>query len=208
MNEEPPIIYVVDDDASVREAIESLVRSVHLDVQSFGNAQEFLDHERADRTACLVLDVRLPGRSGLELQRDLCERGVAIPIVFATAYGDVPMSVTAMKRGAIEFLMKPFRDQDLLDAIQLGLERSRCERQHERERGELRERFASLTPRERQVMAEVVAGLSNKEIAAALGATEATIKLHRGQVMKKMQSGSLPDLVRIAARLAIPSARH
>jgi len=204
---EQPIVIVVDDDASVREAIASLVRSVRLEVQTFGSAQEFLQADPVDRPACLVLDVRLPGSSGLDLQRDLRGRGVAIPIVFLTGYGDVPMTVRAMKEGAIEFLIKPFRDQDLLDAIQHGLERSRSERREQTELAELRQRFESLTPRERQVMAEVVAGLPNKKIAAGLGTSEATIKLHRGQVMQKMRVGSLADLVRIAERLAIPGSR-
>jgi FixJ family two-component response regulator len=204
MSEAPPIVFVVDDDASVRDAIASLVRSVRVDVQCFAGAQEFDQSEPIDRPACMILDVRLPGWSGLELQRKMRERDLAIPIVFLTAYGDVPMTVAAMKQGAIEFLIKPCRDQDLLDAIQQGLERSRSERRRQRELAELRERFDSLTPRERQVMAEVVAGLPNRQIAVGLGTTEATIKLHRGQVMQKMKSGSLPDLVRIAARLANP----
>ena len=207
MSVQEPIVFVVDDDASVREAIASLVRSVRLDVHTFGSAQELLDAECLDRPACLVLDVRLPGSSGLDLQRELRARGIGIPIIFLTAYGDVPMSVRALKEGAIEFLIKPFRDQDLLDAIQQGLERSRSERRLQTELTELRRRFDSLTPRERQVMVEVVAGLSNKKIAAGLGTSEATIKLHRGQVMQKMRAGSLAELVRIAERLAISSAR-
>ena len=207
MGEPQPIVIVVDDDASVREAIASLVRSVRLDVHTFGSAREFLDAEPIDRPACLVLDVRLPGSSGLDLQRDLRARGVGIPIIFLTAYGDVPMSVRAMKEGAIEFLIKPFRDQDLLDAIQQALERSRSERRQQTELDELRRRFDSLTPRERQVMVEVVAGLPNKKIASGLGTSEATIKLHRGQVMQKMRAGSLAELVRIAERLAIPGSR-
>ena len=207
MGELQPIVFVVDDDGSVREAIASLLRSVHLDVQSFGSAQEFIDAEPVDRPACLVLDVRLPGASGLDLQRDLRARGVGIPIIFLTAHGDVPMTVSAMKEGAIEFLIKPFRDQNLLDAIQQGLERNRSERRQQTELAELRQRFDSLTRRERQVMAEVVAGLPNKKIAAGLGTSEATIKLHRGQVMQKMRAGSLAELVRIAARLAVPDSR-
>jgi FixJ family two-component response regulator len=206
MSEEQPIVFVVDDDASVREAIASLVRSVRLEVQCFGSAQEFLDSSPVERPACMILDVRLPGWSGLELQRKLRASRLALPIVFLTAHGDVPMTVSAMKEGAIEFLIKPCRDQDLLDAIQQGLDQSRVARRQQTELAELRQRFDSLTPRERQVMAEVVAGLSNKKIAAGLGTTEATIKLHRGQVMQKMQSSSLPDLVRVAARLAIADA--
>jgi FixJ family two-component response regulator len=206
MSDGQPIVLVVDDDASVRDAIASLVRSVRLEAQCFAGPQEFLDSAPLDRPACMILDVRLPGASGLELQRKMRETDRAIPIVFLTAYGDVPMTVAAMKEGAIEFLIKPCRDQDLLDAIQHGLERSRAERRQRREIAEIRQRFDSLTPRERQVMAEVVAGHPNKRIAAELGTTEATIKLHRGQVMQKMKSGSLPELVRIAARLAIPNA--
>jgi len=207
VGEPQPIVFVVDDDASVREAIASLVRSVRLDVHSFGSAQEFLDAEPPERPACLVLDVRLPGSSGLDLQRELRARGVGIPIIFLTGYGDVPMSVRAMKEGALEFLIKPFRDQDLLDAIQQALERSRAEQRQQAELLELRRRFDSLTPRERQVMVEVVAGLPNKKIAAGLGTSEATIKLHRGQVMQKMRAGSLAELVRIAERLAISGSR-
>jgi len=207
VGESQPIVFVVDDDASVREAIASLVRSVRLDVHTLGSAQEFLDAEPAERPACLVLDVRLPGSSGLDLQRELRARGIGIPIIFLTAYGDVPMSVRAMKEGAIEFLIKPFRDQDLLDAIQQALERSRAEQRQRGELVELRRRFDSLTPRERQVMVEVVAGLPNKKIAAGLGTSEATIKLHRGQVMQKMRAGSLAELVRIAERLAISGSR-
>ena len=207
VSEPQPTVFVVDDDASVREAIASLVRSVRLDVHTFGSAQEFLDAEPAERPACLVLDVRLPGSSGLDLQRELRARGIGIPIIFLTAYGDVPMSVRAMKEGAIEFLIKPFRDQDLLDAIQQALERSRAEQRQQAELVELRRRFDSLTPRERQVMVEVVAGLPNKKIAAGLGTSEATIKLHRGQVMQKMRAGSLAELVRIAERLAISGSR-
>ena len=205
--EPQPIVYVVDDDVSVREAISSLVRSVRLEIQTFESAQEFLLARRPDRPACLVLDVRLPGSSGLDLQRDLHASGVEIPIIFLTAYGDVPMTVRAMKEGAIEFLIKPFRDQELLDAIQQALARSRAERRQQTELTELRRRFDSLTRREREVMAKVVAGLPNRRIAAELGTTEATIKLHRGQVMQKMRAESLAELVRIAERLAIPISR-
>ncbi len=203
----PPIVFVVDDDVSVREAIESLVRSVRLEVRTYGSAREFLEAEPLDRPACLVLDVRLPGSSGLELQRELRTQGVRLPIIFLTGYGDVPMSVRAMKEGAIEFLTKPFRDQDLLDAIHQALERSRLERRQQAELSELRRCFESLTPRERQVMLEVIAGHSNKTIAAELGTSEATIKLHRGQVMQKMRAGSLAELVRIAERLASAGSR-
>ncbi|HTO53795.1 MAG TPA: response regulator [Myxococcota bacterium] len=201
MSEPRGIVCVVDDDESVREAIASLVRSVRLDVRTFESAQEFLAAEPLDAPSCLVLDVRLPGSSGLDLQRDLRAAGATVPIIFLTGYGDVPMTVRAMRAGAIEFLIKPFRDQELLDAIQQGLERSRTERREQAELAELQRRFESLTPRERQVMAEVVAGLPNKKIAAGFGTSEATIKLQRGQVMQKMQAGSLAELVRLAARL-------
>jgi FixJ family two-component response regulator len=195
-------VFVVDDDASVREAIASLVRSVQLDVRTFDSAQEFLAADRPDVTACLVLDVRLPGSSGLDLQRELRARGVTVPIIFLTGYGDVPMTVRAMRAGAIEFLIKPFRDQDLLDAIQEGLRQSWAQRQEQAELAELRQRFDSLTPRERQVMAEVVAGLPNKKIAAEFGTSEATVKLQRAQVMQKMRASSVAELVRLAARLS------
>lgn len=207
MGEPQPVVFVVDDDVSVREGIASLVRSVRLDVRTFGSAQEFLNTRHSDTPGCLVLDVRLPGSSGLELQRGLRERGVILPIIFLTGYGDVPMTVRAMKDGAIDFLIKPFRDQELLDAIQRGLERSRSERSLQTELAELRKRFETLTPREQQVMSGVVAGLPNKKIAAELGTSEATVKLHRGQVMQKMKAESLPELVRIAERLAISSSR-
>ena len=203
MSEPRGTVFVVDDDVAVREAIASLVRSVHLDVRSFETARAFLEAEPLETApACLVLDVRLPGSSGLDLQRDLRTRGSTLPIVFLTGYGDVPMTVRAMRAGAIEFLIKPFRDQDLLDAIQLGLEQSGAERRDHAELAELRQRYDSLTPRERQVMARVVAGLPNRKIAAEFGTSEATIKLQRGQVMQKMQAGSLAELVRLAARLS------
>ena len=203
MSEARPMVFVVDDDQSVREGIASLVRSVHLDVRTFGSAQEFLSARHPDTPACLVLDVRLPGTSGLELQRGLQGRGITIPIVFLTGYADVPMTVRAMKDGATDFLIKPFRDQELLDAIQRALERSASQRRQEAELDKLRQRFDTLTPREQQVMGGVVAGLPNKRIAAELGTSEATVKLHRGQVMQKMRAASLPELVRIAERLGL-----
>jgi FixJ family two-component response regulator len=199
---EAGIVFVVDDDVAVREAIASLVRSVRLEVRTFDSAQEFAAALPLDGPGCLVLDVRLPGSSGLDLQRDLRARDVRLPIIFLTGYGDVPMTVRAMRAGAIEFLIKPFRDQDLLDAIQRGLEQSRAEHLEQLELAELMERYESLTPRECQVMAEVVAGLPNKKIAAEFGTSEATIKLQRSQVMQKMRAGSLAELVRLAARLS------
>jgi FixJ family two-component response regulator len=208
VNEPQGIVCVVDDDESVREAIASLVRSVRLEVRTFDSAHEFLAAERVDAPTCLVLDVRLPGSSGLDLQRDLRARGATVPIIFLTGYGDVPMTVRAMRAGAIEFLIKPFRDQDLLDAIQLGLDQSRAERREQAELSELRLRYDSLTPRERQVMAEVVAGLPNRKIAAEFGTSEATIKLQRSQVMQKMRAGSVAELVRLAARLSAGSGPH
>jgi FixJ family two-component response regulator len=198
------VVFVIDDDVSVREAIESLVRSVRLDVRTFASAQEFLSTAPWDSPACLVLDVRLPGTSGLELQRSLRERRSTLPIVFLTGYGDVPMTVRAMKDGAIDFLVKPFRDQDLLDAIQRALEQSRSQRQQQIELAKLRQRFDTLTPREQEVMDGVVAGLANRRMAAKLGTSEATVKLHRGRVMEKMRAASLAELVRIAERLAGP----
>jgi FixJ family two-component response regulator len=201
------IVYVVDDDSSVREAIKSLIRSVGLRVETFGTAQEFLKSTRPDAPGCVVLDVRLPGLSGLDLQRELAAHGINLPVIFITGHGDIPMSVRAMKAGALEFLTKPFRDQDLLDAIQHALERDRSARQQRSETAELRERFDSLTAREREVMGLVVSGLLNKQIAGELGTSEVTIKIHRSQVMKKMDAGSLAELVRMTEKLGIPAAK-
>jgi FixJ family two-component response regulator len=197
------VVFVVDDDASVRAALDSLFRSVGLVVRSFGSAQEFLSETQGDGPACLVLDVRLPGMSGLDLQQQVTKRDTALPIVMITGHGDIPMAVRAMRAGAVEFLPKPFRDQDLLDAVQRALDRSRVLREEQAAMVDLRARFDSLTPRERQVMGGVVAGLLNKQIAGDLGISEVTVKLHRGQVMQKMRAASVADLVRMADRLGI-----
>jgi FixJ family two-component response regulator len=201
------IVFVVDDDSSIREAIESLVKLAGLRVETFGTAQEFLVRERPDLPGCVVLDVELPGLSGLDLQRELAAHGIKLPVIFITGYGDIPMSVRAMKAGAVEFLTKPFRDQDLLDAIQQALERDRVARQHSREIAELRERFDALTSREREVMSLVVAGWLNKQIGFELGISEITVKIHRGRVMNKMGAQSLAELVRMTEKLEIPTAK-
>jgi FixJ family two-component response regulator len=202
------IVFVVDDDSSIREAIESLVRLVGVRVETFGSAQEFLRNERPDLPGCVVLDVDLPGLSGLDLQQELAAHGIKLPIIFITGYGDIPMSVRAMKAGATEFLTKPFRDQDLLDAIHLALERDRAARRRSREIAELRDRFAALTSREREVMSLVVAGWLNKQIGFELKISEITVKIHRGRVMSKMGAQSLADLVRLAERLEITIAKN
>jgi FixJ family two-component response regulator len=207
MSEEQPVVFVVDDDQSVREVLASLLRSVGLEVQSFGSTQEFLQSKRADAPGCLVLDVRLPGRSGLDFQRELAESGIHLPIVFITGHGDIPMSVRAMKAGAIEFLTKPFHDQELLDAVQLGIERDRARRRNAAALAALRQRVDALTPREREIMALVAAGRLNKQIAADLGVSEITVKVHRGQVMRKMHARSLADLVRMADQLGIAAGK-
>jgi FixJ family two-component response regulator len=205
MGSDLPVVFVVDDDVSIREALRNLLRSVGLQVKTFDTAQQFMADERSDAPGCLVLDVRLPGLSGLDLQRELGRAGIDIPIVFVTGHGDIPMSVRAIKAGAIEFLTKPFRDQDLLDAVQEAIARDREARANSRRTQELRTRYDSLTAREREVMTLVVRGLMNKQIAGQLGTTEATVKLHRGRVMHKMQAPSLADLIRMAEKLQVPT---
>jgi FixJ family two-component response regulator len=196
-----PTVFVIDDDRDIRESIEGLLRSVGLRTELFVSVQEFLERGSRDVHGCLVLDVRLPGRSGLDFHDDLAKAGVHLPVIFITGYADVPMSVRAMKAGAVEFLTKPLRHQDLLDAIQQAIERDRAGRDEENAVASLRVRFKTLSQREREVMALVVAGGRNKQIAAEVGLTEATVKLHRGQVMRKMGARSLADLVRIAEKL-------
>jgi FixJ family two-component response regulator len=207
MTETDAIVFVVDDDASVRESLKNLIRSVDLRVEAFGSAQEFLRSKRPDLPGCLVLDVRLKGLSGLDLQKRMADADIEIPIIFITGHGDIPMTVRAMKAGAVEFLTKPFRDQDLLDAIQQALERDRKARDERAQVENLHRRFDSLTPREREVMALVVTGLLNKQIAGELGTSETTIKIHRHQVMEKMGAGSLAELVRMADKLRIPTRK-
>jgi FixJ family two-component response regulator len=200
-----PIVFVVEDDSSMREALTDLITSVGLLVEPFKSGRDFLEHKRPDAPACLVLDVRLPGLSGLDLQRELVRTEAPIPIVFISGHGDIPMSVRAIKEGAVDFLTKPFRDQDLLDAIQRALEIDRAARQERSIVAELRHRYESLTKRERDVMKLVVSGLLNKQIAGELGSSEVTVKMHRGQVMRKMKAQSLVQLVRMAEKIGITS---
>jgi RNA polymerase sigma factor (sigma-70 family) len=203
MKEEQPLVFVIDDDASVREAIADLLRSVGLAVESFGSTQEFLQAKRPDAPGCIVLDVRLPGPSGLEFQRTLSKSNIHLPVIFISGHGDIAMSVRAMKSGAIEFLTKPLPEQELLDAIQAGIERDRARREQARLVAELQERFDSLTPREREVLALVVTGRRNKQIAAEAKLSEMTVKVHRSQIMRKMRAKSLVDLVRMADALGV-----
>jgi RNA polymerase sigma factor (sigma-70 family) len=203
MSKPESIVFVIDDDAAIRESVKSLIRSVGLHTELFGSVQEFLEHKPADVPSCLVLDVRLPGISGLNFQNQLAQANIPIPLIFITGHGDIPMSVRAMKAGAVEFLTKPFRDQDLLDAIEEALQKDRLRRQQEAEKADLKLKYESLTPREREVFPLVISGRPNKQIAAELETSETTVKVHRSQLMKKMGADSLADLVRMAEKLGI-----
>jgi FixJ family two-component response regulator len=202
-HEAQPIVFVIDDDSSMREAVQDLIASVGLQARGFASPREFLEAARPDAPACLILDVRLPGSSGLNFQQELVRAGVNIPVIFITGHGDIPMSVRAIKAGAVEFLTKPFRDQELLDAINAGIERNRVQRQEAAVMDELRQRYAALTPRERETMSLVILGRMNKQIAGELGVSEVTIKVHRGQIMRKMRAKSLPELVRMGDLLRL-----
>ena len=206
MAAERSVVFVVDDDPSMRHAVEDLVASVGLEPRVFATPQEFLQAKRADAPGCLVLDVRLPGSSGLAFQQELAKMGIRLPVIFITGHGDIPMSVRAIKAGAVEFLSKPFRDQELLDAIHAGIERDRIQRREAAAVADMERRFATLTDREREIMALVIQGHANKRIAGELGVAEATVKVHRGQIMRKMGARSLPELVRMGDRLGRPKS--
>ena len=203
MNDKIPIVFVVDDDKAVRKSLERLIKSVDLTVQAFSSAREFLESDPSAGPSCLVLDVRMPGLSGIDLQKELGKMGYTIPIIFITGYGDIPMSVRTMKRGAIDFLTKPFNDQDLLDAIHRAIEKDKQTRREQDEIGTIQQRVDSLTPREREVFSLVVTGMLNKQIAYDLGMSEKTVKVHRSRVMDKMQADSLAELVRLAYKVGI-----
>lgn len=207
MSDTDGLVFIVDDDASLRESLKNLIRSVGLRVEAFASAQEFLRSKRPDVPGCLVLDVRLQGLSGLDLQKRMADSDIEMPIIFISGHGDIPMTVQAMKAGAVEFLTKPLRDQDLLDAIQHALQRDRKAREEREETQKVRHRFASLTQREREVMALVVTGLLNKQIAGELGTSETTVKIHRHQVMEKMAANSVAELVRMSDKIGIPTQK-
>jgi len=205
--EQKPAVFIIDDDASVREALEDLFQSIGVQVFTFGSTQTFLKSQRPDSPGCIVLDIRLPGQSGLEFQRVLSEQNIPLPIIFISGHGDIPMSVQAMKCGAIEFLTKPFRDQDLLDAIQLGLSRDRARREYDFALASLKARFGTLSPREREIVIQVARGRISKQIAGDIGIAEATVKVHRSRAMRKMNARSLPELGRMADRLKLVSEK-